>query len=190
MAGHEISLLDIVSVLAIILGPMLGVFIARLLDSLRDKKARRWDIFSVLMRTRNMRLSFEHVGALNLVEVEFADKKEVIKAWKEYRAELSRKAHAKETPDEIFQKRNNLLTKLLDAIAKTMNLKIEQLDILEGNYIPQGWQDQEDQNAFIKGQLIRVLQGQSAVPIAVMPNMYDQTLFPPAPKPDPETPEE
>ncbi|MCB9964779.1 MAG: hypothetical protein H6855_01700 [Rhodospirillales bacterium] len=170
------TFLDVATLFAIVIGPVIGVFTARLLDGWREKKDRRWNIFVTLMRTRNIRLCAEHVGALNLVEVEFADKKGVISAWKNYRKELS-----PSNDDGVGARRNNTFTKLLDEMAKVMGIKIEQLDILEGNYIPQGWQDQEDQNSFIRSQMIKVLQGQGAVPISVIPNVFNQSLFPPAP---------
>ena len=41
------------------------------------------DIFRTLMRTRLMQLDHEHVGALNLVEVEFANNTNVVKSVEE-----------------------------------------------------------------------------------------------------------
>ena len=41
------------------------------------------EIFRMLMRTRRTRLYPEHVGALNLVEIEFAHDRPVIDAWRE-----------------------------------------------------------------------------------------------------------
>ena len=49
---------------------------------------------------------------------------------------------------EAFRnKREALLTKLLYEIAKEVGIRVEQLDILEGNYMPQGWHDDEMETA-------------------------------------------
>jgi hypothetical protein len=183
MEQFTFSLIDLLTLVAIIAGPLFGVWLARYLDDRKAKSKRRWEIFSALMRTRNLRLSHDHVSALNLVEIEFHDNSKVIGAWKEYIAELDPKQNTqKMTTEEVAKKRNNKLTKLLDEIAQTLDIKIDQLDILEGNYIPQGWFDQEDQNTFLKSQVIKLLQGQSALPVAVFPNLYDKTLFPEPPE--------
>ena len=42
----------------------------------------------------------------------------------------------------LFDERQRLLAKVLHSMAKTLNFKIEQLEIFEGGYTPQGWQDE------------------------------------------------
>jgi hypothetical protein len=48
------------------------------------------DVFRTLMRTRRMRLNPDHVGALNLVEIEFYRQADVIAAWETYWEHLRR----------------------------------------------------------------------------------------------------
>ena len=40
------------------------------------------DLFRTLMRTRRVPMSADHVGALNLIEIEFASEPDVLAAWK------------------------------------------------------------------------------------------------------------
>ena len=56
----------IVTIIALIVGPISAVFITRLLDDRRASRDRRWDIFRNLMRYRGTGLHAEFVGALNL----------------------------------------------------------------------------------------------------------------------------
>ena len=72
----------IFTIVAILIGPCLAVYVNGYLDRRREKRARKMDIFRTLMRTRNARLSPDHVGALNLVEIEFVNHPEVVKNWK------------------------------------------------------------------------------------------------------------
>jgi len=178
---EQSNLLGWVSVLAILLGPITGVVIARYLDDRRENKSRKWKIFSGLMRTRKMGLSPEHVESLNLVEIEFYDNQDVIVAWRNYLNELGTVSNSNESFEAVDQRRSNLLTRLLDEMAKVLKLNITQLEILDGNYIPQGWIDEEQQSSYIRRQLVKVLQGQSVIPISVINNTSNRNLFPAPP---------
>ena len=92
---------EIISICAIILGPILAVQIEKYLERRRENKNRRLSIFKTLMATRGAVLSWTHVEALNRIDLEFSNKKKfekVIKAWKEYFDNLSQKA---QTPEEV-----------------------------------------------------------------------------------------
>lgn len=172
------------TIIAIIAGPCVGVYLTRCLDDYKDKKQRRIDIFRTLMRTRGVRLSYDHVGALNLVEVEFADKKDVIDAWKAYLTELGVPYPTNDESGVLVkqQKTNKLLTRLIDEIAKALKFQIEQLDILETNYTPQGWLDDEAQQRYLRTLLISLLSGNNPLPIAVRDKLdTNSSPFPPRP---------
>ena len=86
------------------------------------------------MRTRRMRLSPDHVGALNLVEIEFYGEAPVIEAWKAYWVHLHLAYPVDTARQQQFQRdQEGLLTRLLHAIATTLRFNIEQLEILEGD---------------------------------------------------------
>ena len=65
--------IEIVTIVALVTGPVLAVLIARWMEYRRTRYERRMDIFRTLMRTRRSRLFLDHVSALNLVEIEFRD---------------------------------------------------------------------------------------------------------------------
>ncbi len=143
------------------------------------------DVFRTLMRTRNLTTSWDHVGALNLVEVEFAKHKDVVKAWKEYLNCLGEPFppnEEKERQDKLDKKRVTLLTKLLDEIAKTLKIEIAQLDILAGNYVPQGWQDDHVDERIVRFLLMNVLSGKTSIKIDPYPHQ-PASAYPPPPEP-------
>lgn len=80
---------EIVTIIAMFAGPAFGVWLTRWLDDRRELQHRKYDIFRTLMRTRKMPIHVDHVGALNLIEVEFIKDAQVILAWKSYLANLS-----------------------------------------------------------------------------------------------------
>jgi hypothetical protein len=65
------KLIEILTVAAILLGPILALWTQRLLDRLREKRNRRAGIFFTLMATRAAPLSPGHVQALNSIDLVF-----------------------------------------------------------------------------------------------------------------------
>lgn len=182
----KITWFEILTLIALIAGPVIAVIIARNMDTRRAKRERRMDIFRTLMRTRRSRLMPDHVGALNLVEIEFKEETAVITEWKAYFEHLAID-HPKRTEEQvkdemaqaekqrrfgkyderIAKEREKLLAKLLHAIAKVLGFKIEQLEIFEGGYAPQGWGDIEIQQEAIRRFLVGLALGRLVLPVAV-----------------------
>ncbi|GAA0288301.1 DUF6680 family protein [Rhodovulum strictum] len=170
---------------AAVIGPAVAVWITRKSDDRKEVQARRMDIFRTLMRTRRIPIHFEHVGALNLIEIEFAKDAPVIAAWKEYLRVLS-----EPTPPEgdivahtqLRQRRDTHLTKLISTIAKALKFNVEQMDIFEGNYIPQGWHDEDWEQKAVRKALLEVLS--SRRPVLFQPYTPSQGTgpYPPAPQ--------
>lgn len=173
------------TIIAVMVGPVLAVWITRIIDERRASKQRKFDIFRTLMRTRKLPIHVDHVGALNLVEVEFVNNGNVINAWKKYLANLSETlppVEEKDRFDDACKKRDSLLTKLISEIAKVLKIRIEQIDILEGNYIPQGWHDDDWEQRLVRRGLINVLSGKT--PIMIQAPQASQRTSPYPPPPD------
>ncbi|MFS8183255.1 DUF6680 family protein [Pseudovibrio denitrificans] len=182
---NGVTILGIVTAIAALLGPAVAVWITRLSDDRKEARARRMDLFRTLMRTRMMPIHFDHVGALNLVEIEFSHDKQVIAAWREYLKNLGKSFPSEDDPEiqsKFRQERETLLTKLIYEISKVLNFKVEQLDILEGNYIPQGWNDDDWEHKLVRKSMIEVLAGRR--PILIQSYVPNQNLgpYPPAPQ--------
>lgn len=177
---------DVVTIIALVIGPVLAVVTARLFEARRIERERRTDVFRTLMRTLGDRLSFDHVSALNLVNIEFRNDKNVIEEWKKY-FEYLRSGYQRR-PDEIVsenlteeekQERNDrydrrtfieggtLLAKLLEAMAQSLNYKVEVLDLFKGGYSPQSWAHVESQQALIRQYFIDLYFGNKALPVLV-----------------------
>ena len=185
-----VTILGIATAFAALIGPAVAVWVTRMSDDRKEVRSRRMDIFRTLMRTRKMPIHFDHVGALNLVEIEFANDKEVITAWKSYLKNLGERLPPDASPEAqnaFHQSRENLLTKLIYEISKVLNFKVEQLDILEGNYIPQGWNDDDWEQKLARKSMIDVLTGRR--PVLIQPYSAEQNNgpYPPAPAPQPAT---
>lgn len=178
---------ELLTLFALVAGPVAAVFITRYLDEQRAYKARRMEVFRTLMRTRRAALSSDHIGALNLVEIEYADEQPVLDAWKrlfehfgtpqirkdEEKIEGVTDAKEIDKRNEAFssrlvQERQRLLAKLLHAMAKVLGFKIEQLEIFEGGYTPQFWVNVENEQDAIRKFVVDLARGKNVVPMAVI----------------------
>src|SRR5690606_1218581 len=95
------TLIDYLTIGAIVSGPILAVQAEKFLERKREQKNRRLSVFKTLMATRGSVLSTAHVEALNRIDLEFSyDKKftKVIASWKEYFDNLLQHA---ETQDQL-----------------------------------------------------------------------------------------
>ncbi|MCR9282583.1 MAG: hypothetical protein NXH99_12885 [Rhodobacteraceae bacterium] len=185
--NQEVDLMGIVTAIAAVAGPLIAVWITRWSDNKKAIEARRMDIFRTLMRTRKLQVHYDHVGALNLIEIEFAKDAAVISAWKAYLNNLGERYPANASADDqsSFQhRRDALLTKLISEIAKVLRFKVEQLEILEGNYIPQGWHDEDWEQRLVRKSLVEVLGGRRPILIQAYHPNVGVGPYPPAPVAD------
>src|SRR5579862_9610949 len=77
---------EVITILAILAGPVLAVQAQKWVENFREKKNRKLHIFRTLMATRApmAKVSAEHVRSLNMIDIEFYDDSNVTEAWKEY----------------------------------------------------------------------------------------------------------
>ena len=174
----------VATIIAVLLGPILAVQITRKIDDRRAQQARKMDIFRTLMRTRRTPLHLDHVGSLNLVEVEFANNKKVVDAWKAYLRNLGEEMPSieqKDRHDKAVKIRDALLTKLIYEISVVLKFRVQQLDILEGNYVPQGWHEDEWEQQLLRRYLIAVFSGR--VPLKIQSGIakVENSPYPPSP---------
>jgi hypothetical protein len=115
------------------------------------------------MATRAANLSFQHVEALNLVEIEFSSGNEkdnkVISAWKLYLFHLNDKNYSQES---WGARRADLLVDLLYEMSLALGYEHDKAAIKAGSYYPQGYGNMEEEQQLLRKGLLAVLyQGQS-----------------------------
>jgi hypothetical protein len=156
-------------ILATFLGPILAVVMTRIIDHRRDQHQRRLFVFRTLMATRRATMSPDHVNALNLIEVEFHGHLRVTEAWRAYLRHLSTPFDPKDN-SRVTKERQRLLTTLLFEMTSVMNIKIPELDILDGGYNPQGVVDLEAEQKAIRVLLTEIAKGNRAFPVEIQNN--------------------
>ena len=159
----------ILTIIAIILGPILSVQISQYLDRKRWDKERKLKVFKDLMSTRSANLSFQHIQGLNMIDVEFDPKvrleRDVVSAWKFYLAHLQDTNYPKETWES---RRVDLLIDLLHIMAKSLDYNFDKAHIKNASYYPRSYGDLEDDQYVIRKGTIELLQGKRSMPIHII----------------------
>lgn len=156
--------LAIAVIFATLFGPVLAVWVTRVIDERRERRQRKLDIFRAMMRNRRSFVSTDYVNAFNLVEIEFQGVATVEQAFKNVLAHYN--TPAADQPDWT-DKLRRLTTRLLYAMGKDLDYKMEQLDVLEGGYIPQAFGEMEEDQMAIRKLFAEVAKGNKAIPVLV-----------------------
>ncbi|MCB1478606.1 MAG: hypothetical protein KDJ62_06995 [Rhodobiaceae bacterium] len=168
---------------AIVLGPILAVFITRIIDQTRENQRRKLEVFKSLMQTRGIRLDPVHVAALNIVEIEFYNEQNVREAFKKYIEHLSSPMPTVQEQDRYFNQRSDLFMNLLFEIGVSVKYKFDKRDLERLSYVPQGWDWDQSIHRRNAEMLAQLLSGQRAIPITQF--MGSQSPYPEPPKIDP-----
>ncbi|WP_158924961.1 DUF6680 family protein [Acidisphaera sp. S103] len=171
--------LSLAIVIATLAGPVLAVYVTRRIDADRQKRDRQMTVFRALMATRRIPLSPDKVNALNMVEIEFYGVPAVEEAYRTVMAHIN---HLRPLPPKWNEELRKLTTKLLSEMAKVLNYELQQLDMLDGGYYPQGLVDIEGEQQAVRQALVEVLSGRR--PLLTSPS----APTPPAPFPPPPAP--
>ncbi|WP_029232372.1 DUF6680 family protein [Butyrivibrio sp. VCB2006] len=133
------KVLDIVNLLAIILGPIFAVVVGQKIQTIKDIRNDKVKIFKILMVTRIYPWTPETVDAFNMIDIVFADDKAVRMAWKDLYDK-----YCITNPDEAdLIKIRNAQYKLLECMAKSLGYKDKiTWEIIQNPYIPRGLQTQ------------------------------------------------
>ncbi len=169
---------DWLMVLAVILGPILAVQAQKIVESLRNKKQRRLNLFFTLMSTRATRLAPEHVGSLNMIDIEFygrklfgtrvqtPSEKKVTNAWKNYNDHLNNNYPA-DRLDAWNDRADELFTSMLYAMSQALGYDFDEVQLKRDCYRPKGHGELEEQQYAIRSGVVDLLAGKRSLPMAV-----------------------
>lgn len=165
------SIADIVMVLAVLVAPFFAVYAQKKIERWRAAEDMKLWIFKSLMATRTATLSGDHVRALNMIDLEFSDKrkdeKEVKRIWREYLDNLGALPQAPEAQRAAlpaWQARNaDYLADLLVAMGKCFGYNFDRVFIKKGIYAPEGHAKDEAEQRTIRLLLLQLLRGESSI---------------------------
>lgn len=174
-------LILLATIIAIVYGPVKAVKITRILDKERSERDRKFQLLSDLMRTRQARLDPAHVGALNLIELEFYGEEKIIRAYRKYIGHLSTTIPTPKSDENRWSdKREDLFTEVLFEVANFLGYKFDKRELSRLGYIPKGLSTYHDDSLTNASLLRAILEGTRSFPITNGPASTNK--FPPPPE--------
>lgn len=142
---------EIMNFFAILLSPLIAVWIGDCLQERSEKRRDKMQIFKVLMTSRVYGITYESINALNTIDIVFADDKKVRSAWKD----LFEKYLVENPSDLQLESIKQARDRLIEAIAVTLGYKdIITWETIQSPYIPKGLvANQRNQEELQKGML-------------------------------------
>ena len=165
-----------IMIFAVLLGPVIAIQLTRYLDNKKEIRQRKLDLFRTLMATRAYNISWDHVSALNRIDLEFDSRipkeKEVLNSWKSYLDLLGDKAI---TGEPWTIKRVDLFVELLHKMANVLDYDFDKTHIKNSAYSPVAHGNTESENNEIRTGIIKILKGETSFPIEVksIKNQYE-----------------
>lgn len=179
---------DVITIFAVIMGPIFAVQAQKMIEYFRDKKNRRLAIFKTLMSTRGERLNRDHVQALNMIDIEFdgrrdtwfsrQNKKEkgVTEAWKKYKDHLdSRKNY--DLISSWIKDGDELFIGLLYRMSRALGYDYDEVQIKRDCYRPEAHASVENAQLDVLEGLAKVLRHEQSIPMGItyFPNIAQQS---------------
>jgi hypothetical protein len=170
-----------VIVFATLLGPILAVQAQRFIDLLRERrKAKLW-VFQTLMTTRATPLHYEHVKALNHIDLTFygtrlfghhwqsASERRVTDAWKVLLDNFAPDGTLSEAQLEFhYAKRPELLTDMLAKIGKDVGFDFDPVHIRKAGYVPVAHDQEVRDQETLRKAFIELISGRQSLKMQVV----------------------
>lgn len=141
----DTSAIDIINVIAITISPAVAVYIGRKLEDRANRRKDKMEIFKTLMiariTVRNYGWTNESVRALNIIDIVFADDKNVRQAWKDLYSKFCNRNPSEVELNEIYK----LICKLIENIAISLGYKDKiTWETIQSPYMPENVKQQLD----------------------------------------------
>jgi hypothetical protein len=169
--------LNILTILAIVSGPIIALQIQRRLDHGREARNRKMWVFKTLMSFRATYLAPTFVQALNLIDVEFdgnSDKEKAVRsAWKvllDHYGDIGRATDP--NTNALLERSTQLRTNLLLTMGRCLDYDFDEVQIKKGSYYPTGLGNVEAEQHAIRRGVLDVLSGKARIPVGIFEDKF------------------
>jgi hypothetical protein len=164
--------LQLVSIVAIVAGPMLALASQRILDAMRERRKRKHAVFRDLLISRGTPISLQHVQALNAIELEFYPRegkyKKVIDAWRVYIGHLNQPKIPVEEVARIQawnDRRQELIVDLLYEMSQSLGYDLGKDMLKRDAYYPDALAIMENEQTALRKAVLQVFEGKQPIKI-------------------------
>ena len=164
------TVLALATIVAILLGPILALWIQRISERRRARSSRKLFIFKELMATRATRISPRHVDALNAIEIEFSEgsksDRKVVDTWRLYLDHLCTEVSDDQLP-RWTEKSNDLLTDLLYEMSRALRYDFDKVALKKNVYSPKAHSDLEMDAYLLRKYVVEMMVGKRPIWIGI-----------------------
>ena len=151
-------IITIINTIAVIAIPVIAVLVSQKLQERAEKRKDKMQIFKILMTSRIYGWTPDSVHALNIIDIVFADNKEVRDAWKD----LNDKYRVNNPDEQHLKKIEQAQYKLIEAIANTLGYKDKiTWETIQNPYMPIGMKNQIEAQKQSQQAYMNLLSGMS-----------------------------
>ncbi|MBU4191476.1 MAG: hypothetical protein KUA35_15850 [Pseudodesulfovibrio sp.] len=169
MEWVEKHLFELLTLVAIFMGPVMAVLVGQHLQDRRQRSDRRQQVYKDLMGTRRIVLHIDHVKALNMIDVEFssASKEDVAirDAWQLYIRHLEDVQFRDNDLNGWGRKTDELLHSLLEKMSLAVGVSVQRHQIAKGGYSPEFYGNVEFEQQILRRSLIDLALGRKTLKV-------------------------
>lgn len=164
--------IGITTICAIFLAPRYALKVQKKIEDNKEKKSRKLDIFKTLLATRANTISFEHVKALNMIDIEFYDEKSIRDCWNIYRDHLNSYPDKYDENKQTFweEKRKEYLTDLLHLMSLYFWYDFDKVLLKKGAYVPMAHVNIYAEETAFRRMFLEILAGKKPLQISMVSN--------------------
>ena len=155
------QMFDWLTLTAIVLGPLVGIWVTRIIDNAKERGRRRESVFEGLIRTRGLELSPDHVSNLNMVPLLFKEPP-VRDAYSRTMTAVSDVALASSDPQVVagaLFRLNAARQDLIRSLGEAVGSPLPANELERMGYAPQAWARQQLEQDLLRSLLIEWLEG-------------------------------
>ena len=157
-------------VLATLFSPLIAVRVQKFIERATERRSGQKRIFNILMATRATRVAFEHVQALNAIDIEFsgmgwrgqtAKEREVVNRWRIYADHLNEPGVANNEAAAVAwtNRSDELFTDLLVALSAALGYGFDRVQLRRGIYYPRAHGEAERRREIYEKAVVDVVTG-------------------------------
>ena len=124
----------------------------------------KYDLFLILMRNRQLPLSVDYVGYLHVVQAIYAKNKAVLDAYDHLMKHINT-AIQSENWGNI---KNELFAKMLCQMSLVLNIKVDQIDLMQKIYYPTGWGENQKKVDAVQEYQYKIATGKAVPQIMIV----------------------
>lgn len=158
----KLSFFELLSIISLSLTPFFVLLLTYWLNKKQLQREKQLSIFRILISQpiNILTLDKEYVAALNLVFVEFRNCDKIMHERRELQKLFDQNG--------AFENIRKQMDILLVAIADVLKIKIKDLDVIYGSYLPQHWINEGNKRNYIDNLSTEVLEGRRSISINIV----------------------